>query len=120
MAGTCGKQIADIQAKGAIPIVLTLTIRDKWINGKIERDPAQTPIPEGASTTADNRQKEPTRYSIWSAEIAKAGHLPLLDVHNMIADRYEKEGKFCRRTPICLVLQAIPPPSQRWQGAQAR
>jgi lysophospholipase L1-like esterase len=81
------KQIADIQAKGASPIVLTLTVRDRWINGKIERDPAQQP------PTTDERPKEPTRYSVWSAEIAKAAGLPLLDVHSMIADRYDREGK---------------------------
>ena len=36
------KQIADIQAKGAKPIILTLTIRDRWIDGKIERNPEQS------------------------------------------------------------------------------
>jgi lysophospholipase L1-like esterase len=89
------KQIAEIEAKGSKPVILTLTIRDRWINGKIERDPSQTPATATATatSTADNRLKEPTRYSVWSAEIAKAAHLPLLDVHNMIADRYEAEGK---------------------------
>ncbi len=82
------KYIADISAKGAKPIVLTLTIRDRWYNGKIERTPDQVP----KSTAADGRDKEPTRYSLWSADIAKAANVPLLDVHNMIADRYDREG----------------------------
>ena len=81
------KYIADIRAKGAQPIILTLTIRDRWINGKIERDPSQAP------PTKDERPKEPTRYSVWSAEVAKAADVPLLDVHAMIADRYDREGE---------------------------
>ncbi len=80
------KYIADIRAKGAQPVVLTLTIRDRWIDGKIERDPSQAP------PTKEERPKEPTRYSVWSAEVAKAANVPLLDVHNMIADRYDQEG----------------------------
>ena len=80
------KYIADIRAKGAQPVVLTLTVRDRWIGDKIERDPSQAP------PSKDERPKEPTRYSVWSAEIAKAAHVPLLDVHNMIADRYDQEG----------------------------
>ncbi len=80
------KYIADIQAKGAKPIVLTLTIRDRWYSGKIERTPDQVP-----PSTAE-RPTEPTRYSLWSADVAKAANVPLLDVHNLIADRYDREG----------------------------
>ena len=83
------KQIDAIKAKGARPIVLTLTIRDRWNkDGTIERLPVA-----GVNLVDTNRFKEPPIYSIWSAEIAKGEHVPLLDVHNMIADRYEKEGK---------------------------
>ena len=83
------KYVSDIRAKGAQPIILTLTIRDRWNkDGTIERLPV--PNLDLANT---NRFHEPPIYSTWSAEVAKATNTPLLDVHNLIADRYEKEGK---------------------------
>ena len=40
-----------------------------------------------------NRFHEPLIYSTWSAEVAKQVYAPLLDVHKLIADRYDREGK---------------------------
>ncbi len=83
------KYVTDIRAKGAEPIILSLTVRDRWASeGKIERDAKIFP-----AALADPRPTDPTPYSVWSAEIAKTGHVPFLDVHNLIADRYEKGGK---------------------------
>lgn len=83
------KFVSDIRAKGASPIILTLTIRYRWNkDGTIER------LPEpNLDLSNTNRFTAPSIYSIWAAEVAKAMHVPLIDVHNMIADRYEKEGK---------------------------
>ena len=78
------KHVNDIRAKGAQPIILTLTIRDRWNkDGTIERLPV--PNLDLANT---NRFHEPPIYSTWSAEVAKATNTPLLDVQNLIADRY--------------------------------
>jgi lysophospholipase L1-like esterase len=66
------KYIAEIKAKGATPIVLTLTVRNIWKDGKVERGPGN--------------------YSPWSAEIAKAEGVALVDVTNACADQYEKMG----------------------------
>ena len=66
------KYIAEIKAKGATPIVLTLTVRNIWKDGKVERGPGN--------------------YSPWSAEIAKAEGVALVDVTNAVADQYEKMG----------------------------
>jgi len=83
------KYVTDIRTKGAEPIILTLTIRDRWNkDGTIERLPV--PNLDLANT---NRFHEPPIYSLWSAAVAEATNTPLLDVHNLIADRYEKEGK---------------------------
>ncbi len=82
-------EIARIRAAGAIPVVLTLTVRDRWnSDGAIERDP----LP---NINLDNRHRfhEPPIYSVWSAQVAGQTFAPVLDVHNMICDRYEKEGK---------------------------
>ncbi|MGB7721456.1 MAG: rhamnogalacturonan acetylesterase [Bryobacteraceae bacterium] len=67
------KYIADTRAKGATPIVLTLTVRNIWKDGKVERGPGN--------------------YSAWSAEIAKAEGVTLVDVTNAVADQYEKMGQ---------------------------
>ena len=57
---------------GTTPIVVTLTVRDEWKDGKIERGPGP--------------------YSQWSADIAKAGGVPLVDLTKLAADYYEEIG----------------------------
>jgi lysophospholipase L1-like esterase len=66
------KFIAETKAKGATPIVLSLTVRNIWKDGTVERGPGE--------------------YSKWSAEIAKSQGVTFLDVTNAIADAYEKLG----------------------------
>ena len=82
------KFVTDIRSKGATPVILTLTIRDRWNkDGSIER------VPEpGLDLSNTNRFTAPSIYSVWSAEVARSLHVPAIDVHNMIADRYDKEG----------------------------
>jgi lysophospholipase L1-like esterase len=77
-----------VRSKGAIPVILTLTIRDRWNkDGAIER----LPEPDLDLGNA-NRFTAPSIYSTWAAEVAKSMHVPVIDVHNMIADRYDTEG----------------------------
>src|ERR1039457_2236170 len=66
------RYIAEIRAKGATPIILTLTVRNIWKDDKVERGPGN--------------------YSPWSAQIAKAEGVTLVDVTNAVADQYEKMG----------------------------
>ncbi len=67
------KYLAETRAKGATPILLTLTVRNEWKDGKIERGPG--------------------RYSEWTAAVAKAEHVPLVDLTAMRADADEKLGQ---------------------------
>jgi lysophospholipase L1-like esterase len=67
------KYIADTRAKGATPIVLSLTVRNIWKDGKVERGPGS--------------------YSQWSAEIAKAEGVTFVDVTSAVAGQYEKMGR---------------------------
>jgi lysophospholipase L1-like esterase len=67
------KMIADTQAKGATPIVLSLTVRNIWKDGHVERGPG--------------------KYSQWSAEIAKSEKAAFIDVTRLIANRYEAMGE---------------------------
>jgi lysophospholipase L1-like esterase len=67
------KFIADTKAKGATPIVLSLTVRNIWKDGKVERGPG--------------------RYGQWSAEIAQAQSVGFLDLTTIVADKYETLGE---------------------------
>jgi len=67
------KMIADTKARGATPIVLSLTVRNIWRDGHVERGPG--------------------RYGEWSAEIAKSERVVFTDVTKRIADKYEKMGE---------------------------
>lgn len=67
------KMIADVQAKGATPIVLSPTVRNIWKDGKVERG-------TGA-------------YRAWSRELAHAAGVPVVDVTRIVADAYQEMGE---------------------------
>ncbi len=67
------KMIADTKTKGATPIVLSLTVRNIWKGGKVERGSGH--------------------YGEWAAEIAKSQRVLFIDVTKIIADRYERLGE---------------------------
>ncbi|HZL55960.1 MAG TPA: rhamnogalacturonan acetylesterase [Bryobacteraceae bacterium] len=64
--------IEDTKAKGAHPIVLSLTVRNIWQAGKVERGSGQ--------------------FAKWSQDVAEAEKVPFIDLTNIIADAYEKMG----------------------------
>jgi lysophospholipase L1-like esterase len=67
------KFVADADAKGATPIVLSLTVRNIWKDGKVERGSGN--------------------FGQWAAEIAQSAHAGFVDVTNIISDRYEALGQ---------------------------
>jgi len=67
------KMIADTKAKGATPIVLSLTVRNEWKDGNVERGSG--------------------RYSQWAAEIAKTERVQFVDVTSLVADKFEAMGE---------------------------
>lgn len=67
------KMIADTHAKGATPIVLSLTVRDIWKDGKVERGSG--------------------RYSQWAGEIAKAANVQFVDLTGLMADKFDLLGQ---------------------------
>lgn len=67
------KFIADVKAKGATPIVLSLTVRNIWKGGRVERGSG--------------------RFRQWAEEVARAEGVGFIDVTNIIADRYEALGE---------------------------
>jgi lysophospholipase L1-like esterase len=72
------KMIADAKTKGAKPILLSLTVRNIWKDGKIERGSG--------------------RYREQVAELARSQGVPFVDVTNIIADHYERLGQEAVKT----------------------
>ena len=67
------KMINETKAKGATPLVMSMTARNVWIDGKIERK---------------------NLFCTLSKEIATQTRVTFIDLRNMIADQYELLGPF--------------------------
>ena len=66
------KMIADVRAKRATPILLTLTRTNTWTDGRITW-PSDT-------------------YRLWTSRIARREKVAFVDLSRIIADRYQREG----------------------------
>ena len=67
------KFIQDVYEKGAHPILVSLTPRNEWPHGKMER--------------------RNDTYGKWYREVVAETEVPFLDLHNIAADSYDKIGK---------------------------
>jgi lysophospholipase L1-like esterase len=67
------KFVTETKEKGATPIVLSLTVRNIWNNGKVERGPGS--------------------FGQWSADVARQEHVAFADLTTAIAGQYEKMGE---------------------------
>ena len=106
------QMVIDIRTKGATPILLTLTVRDRFnADGTIER--LADPKVDLADT---NRFTAPPMWSVWTAEVAKSEFVPLLDVHNKIADRDDQQGRAVAET---YYNSARDPTHRNAKGAEA-
>ena len=65
--------IADVRAKGATPILLSLTVRNIWKDGRVERGSG--------------------KFRAWAEELARAEGVRFVDVTGIVADRYEALGE---------------------------
>jgi lysophospholipase L1-like esterase len=66
------KMISEVKAKRAQPILMSITVRNEWPNGKVER------------------RNGP--WSAFAADIARSEQIPFIDHTTLIADRYEELG----------------------------
>jgi lysophospholipase L1-like esterase len=67
------RYVADGKAKGAIPIVLSPVPRNIWKDGKVARSSKD--------------------YGKWAGEVAQQAGVPLVDLNELIAQRYESDGQ---------------------------
>ncbi len=66
------KMIAEVKAKNARPIVLSLTLRNRWENGRIERGSGD--------------------YGELAFDLARTAAVPFVDLTNYMADQFEQLG----------------------------
>lgn len=67
------KMVADVRAKQATPVLLSLTVRNIWDESRIERGSGQ--------------------YGSWMYQLAWQLDTPFIDVTNLVADELEKLGR---------------------------
>jgi len=67
------KMIGETRAKGAVPVLLSLTVRNIWKDGRVERGSG--------------------RFGQWAAELARSQNVEFIDLTRIIADRYEQLGQ---------------------------
>jgi lysophospholipase L1-like esterase len=66
------KFIADVRARGATPVILSLTVRNIWKEGRVERGSG--------------------KFRQWAEELARAEGVQFVDVTSIVADRYVALG----------------------------
>ncbi|MGA2062827.1 MAG: rhamnogalacturonan acetylesterase [Thermoguttaceae bacterium] len=67
------KMIQDVKNKDATPILLSLTVRNIWKEGKVERGSG--------------------KFGMWTKDLAKAENVAFIDLTNIVADQYEEMGE---------------------------
>jgi lysophospholipase L1-like esterase len=67
------QMINEVKAKDAVPLVVSMTVRGEWTDGKVERGFGD--------------------YARLAGELAKAEGVRYIDLTNMIADKYEELGQ---------------------------
>lgn len=67
------KMISDTRAKGAVPVLLSLTVRNIWKDGRVERGSG--------------------KFGQWAEEVARSQKVEFIDLTRIIADRYEQLGQ---------------------------
>ncbi len=85
------------RAQGAHVIFLTVTTRNIWTNPKAKfRDATPTePLPADYDPKADRIERGTAngQYTQWTKDLGAKLHLPVLDLTNLCADKYEAMGR---------------------------
>ena len=85
------KMIRDAQEKGATPILLSLTPRNEWHEGKGESKGFIFPVMEKKGKMYIERRNE--TYGKWCRDVATETGCQFVDVHNITADALDKIGQ---------------------------
>ncbi len=86
------KFIQDVREKGGTPILLSLTPRNRWHEGKGETVGTLYPVKEKKNKEYVERRNDHT-YGEWYRQVVDATGCEFIDVHNISADALDKMGK---------------------------
>ncbi len=86
------KFIQDVREKGGTPILLSLTPRNRWHEGKGETVGTLYPVKEKKNKEYVERRNDRT-YGEWYRQVIDATGCEFIDVHNISADALDKMGK---------------------------
>ena len=91
------KMATDVQEKGARVYLLTVTTRNIWNNPKVKFTDATPvgPLPAGYDPKQDRIERGTGngRFTQWTKDIGEKLHLPVFDLTNFCADKYETMGR---------------------------
>ena len=90
------KMATDAREKGARVFLLTVTARNIWTNPRATFRDATILTQQEGYNPADDRIERGTgdgRYTQWTKDVGQRLNLPVLDLTNLLADRYEKLGR---------------------------
>ncbi len=86
--------IEQVKARGATPIVLSLIPRNRWADGKVNRNDKD--------------------YALWARQAADQEHVQFIPLNGMIADRYDALGQDKVQAELFPPNEAVHP---NWAGA---
>ncbi|HUO09516.1 MAG TPA: GDSL-type esterase/lipase family protein [Phycisphaerae bacterium] len=91
------KMTTDAEAKGAHVVLLTVTTRNIWSNPAVKFKDATpvTTLPADYDRKLDRieRGTDGGKYTQWTGEIGQRLHVPVFDLTDYCADRYEAMGR---------------------------
>ena len=91
------KMATDAQEKGAHVFLLTVTVRSIWTNPKVKFNDGTPvgPLPDDYDPRQDRIERGTAngRFTQWTKDIGRKLHLPVLDLTNLCADKYEAIGR---------------------------
>jgi lysophospholipase L1-like esterase len=91
------RMATDTAAKGARVFLLTVTTRNMWNNPKVKFNDATPvgPLPDGYDPKEDRIERGTGngRFTQWTKELGQKLHLPVFDLTNFCADKYEAMGR---------------------------
>ncbi len=91
------KMATDAQTKGAHVYLLTVTTRNIWTNPKVKFQDATPigPLPADYDSKQDRIERGTGngRFTQWTKDLGQKLHLPVFDLTDCCADRYEAMGR---------------------------
>jgi lysophospholipase L1-like esterase len=91
------KMVTDARQKGALVFLLTVTTRNIWTNPKVKFNDATpvSPLPSDYDSKQDRieRGTGDGRFTQWTKDVGRALGVPVFDLTNFCADKYEAMGR---------------------------